>query len=102
MAEHHHQLAQPARRGGVDGVLQHRAPADGQQLLGAAHPRARARGEDQGDDAHAARIRSAPMSVRLTAGVASALWAGAAALALHERRRAPRPDAEPPVRGGPR
>ena len=41
------------------------------------------------------------MSVRLTAGVASALWAGAAALALHERRRAPRADAEPPVRHGP-
>ena len=41
------------------------------------------------------------MSVRLTAGVASALWAGAAALALHERRRAPRPDAEPPARPGP-
>ena len=41
------------------------------------------------------------MSVRLTAGVASALWAGAAALALHERRRAPRPDAEPPAHPGP-
>ena len=41
------------------------------------------------------------MSVRLTAGVASALWAGAAALALHERHRAPRPDAEPPARPGP-
>ena len=43
-------------------MLQHAidaaAAADGQQLLGAAHPRARARGEDQGDDAHAARIRS--------------------------------------------
>ena len=42
------------------------------------------------------------MSARLTAGVASALWAGAAALALHERRRAVRPDHEPPLRGGPR
>ena len=30
----HDQLAEPARRGGVDGVLEHRAPADGQQLLG--------------------------------------------------------------------
>ena len=42
------------------------------------------------------------MSARLTAGVASALWAGAAALALHERRRAERPDDEPPLRDGPR
>jgi hypothetical protein len=42
------------------------------------------------------------MSVRLTAGIATALWAGAAALALHERRRAVRPDDEPPLRGGPR
>ena len=42
------------------------------------------------------------MSARLTAGVATALWAGAAALALHERRRAERPDDEPPLRGGPR
>jgi chlorobactene glucosyltransferase len=41
------------------------------------------------------------VSVRLTAGVASALWAGAAALAVHERRRAPRPDAEPPAQAGP-
>ena len=42
------------------------------------------------------------MSARLTAGVATALWAGAAALALHERRRAERPDDEPPLRDGPR
>jgi chlorobactene glucosyltransferase len=42
------------------------------------------------------------MSARLTAGVASALWAGAAALALFERRRAERPDDEPPLRDGPR
>lgn len=42
------------------------------------------------------------MSARLSAGVASALWAGAAALALHERRRAVRPDDEPPLPGGPR
>ena len=41
------------------------------------------------------------MSVRLTAGVASALWAAAAALSLHERRRALRADAEPPARPGP-
>ena len=39
--------------------------------------------------------------IRLAAGVASALWAGAAALALHERRTAHRPDAEPPAAPGP-
>jgi hypothetical protein len=41
------------------------------------------------------------MSLRLTAGVASALWMGAAALATHERRRPPGPEAEPPVVDGP-
>jgi chlorobactene glucosyltransferase len=41
------------------------------------------------------------MSLRLTAGVASGLWVGAAALAAHERRRAPRPEAEPPASDGP-
>jgi hypothetical protein len=35
------------------------------------------------------------------AGVAAALWTGAAALALHERRRAPRADHEPALRDGP-
>ena len=35
--------------------------------------------------------------IRLAAGVASALWVGAAALALHERRTAPRADAETPA-----
>lgn len=39
--------------------------------------------------------------IRLAAGVASSLWAGAAALALHERRTAHRPDAEPPAPVGP-
>ena len=34
--------------------------------------------------------------------MAACVWAGAAALALHERRRAPRPDDEPPLRDGPR
>ena len=33
--------------------------------------------------------------------MAAALWAGAAALALHERRASPRPEAEPPLREGP-
>jgi chlorobactene glucosyltransferase len=33
--------------------------------------------------------------------VAAWLWAGAAALALHERRAAPRPEAEAPLREGP-
>ena len=42
------------------------------------------------------------MSARLTAGIVSALWAGAAALAMHERRRAHRPDREPPLQGGAR
>jgi chlorobactene glucosyltransferase len=37
----------------------------------------------------------------LPARVAAWLWAGAAALALHERRAAPRPEDEPPVREGP-
>jgi chlorobactene glucosyltransferase len=41
------------------------------------------------------------MSLRLTAGVASALWVGAAALAAHERRRAAHPEAEPPAADGP-
>ena len=41
------------------------------------------------------------MSLRLTAGVASGLWVGAAALAAHERRRAPHPEAEPPAADGP-
>ena len=39
--------------------------------------------------------------IRLTAGVAAALWAGAAALAVHERRVAPRADLEPPATPGP-
>lgn len=39
--------------------------------------------------------------IRFAAGIASALWAGATALALHERRTAPRPDAEPPASIGP-
>lgn len=41
------------------------------------------------------------MCVRLTAGVASALWAGAAALALYEHRSAPRIEGEPPAVPGP-
>ena len=41
------------------------------------------------------------MSLRLTAGVASGLWVGAAVLAAHERRRAPHPEAEPPAADGP-
>ena len=39
--------------------------------------------------------------IRLTAGVAAALWGAAAALAVHERRVAPRADLEPPERPGP-
>jgi chlorobactene glucosyltransferase len=41
------------------------------------------------------------MSLRLTAGVASGLWVGAAVLAAHERRRAPHPEAERPAADGP-
>ncbi len=37
----------------------------------------------------------------LAAGVASALWTGAAALALHERRTMHRPEDEPPAADGP-
>ncbi|HVG99680.1 MAG TPA: glycosyltransferase family 2 protein [Miltoncostaeaceae bacterium] len=37
----------------------------------------------------------------MPAGVAAAVWAGAVALAGHERRAAPRPEAEPPLRDGP-
>ena len=39
--------------------------------------------------------------IRLTSGVAAALWGGAAALAVHERRVAPRADLEPPATPGP-
>ena len=39
--------------------------------------------------------------IRLTAGVAAALWAGAAVLAVHERRVALRADLEPPAEPGP-
>ena len=39
--------------------------------------------------------------IRLAAGVASALWLGAAVLAAHERRTAPRVDVEPPAAIGP-
>ncbi len=39
--------------------------------------------------------------IRMTSGVAAALWGGAAALAIHERRVAPRADLEPPATPGP-
>jgi hypothetical protein len=41
------------------------------------------------------------VSARLAAGLAALLWGGATALALHERRRAPRPWDEPPAVAGP-
>jgi chlorobactene glucosyltransferase len=40
------------------------------------------------------------VSLRLGAGAAAAFWLGAAGLALHERRRAPRAEREPPAGGG--
>lgn len=40
-------------------------------------------------------------ALRTAAGVAAALWAGAAWLAVHERRAAPRVDREPPLADGP-
>lgn len=39
--------------------------------------------------------------IRFAAGVAAALWTGATALAVHERRVAPRADREPPAEPGP-
>lgn len=46
-------------------------------------------------------VAASPSPLSLPAGVAAALWAGAAALALHESRAAPRPDSEPPLADGP-
>ena len=42
-----------------------------------------------------------PSPLALPAHVAAWLWAGAAALALYERRAAPGPESEPPLREGP-
>jgi chlorobactene glucosyltransferase len=44
---------------------------------------------------------ASPSPLSRPAQVAAWLWAGAAALALHERRAAPRADAEPALREGP-
>ncbi|WP_217913761.1 glycosyltransferase [Miltoncostaea marina] len=40
-------------------------------------------------------------ALRVTAAVAAVAWAGAVALALHERRALPAADREPPLTGGP-
>ena len=57
VAEHHQDVRQAGRLGGVEHVLQQRAVPDRQELLDAlAHPDPPAGREDDGDDAHRASL----------------------------------------------